>query len=50
MDDLEEFESWHDDLMAWERHQDELERINSELYILEELEKEEDSFEEKESH
>ena len=27
MDDLEEFESWHEDLMAWERFQDELERI-----------------------
>ena len=22
MDDLEEFESWHEDLMAWERFQD----------------------------
>jgi len=27
MDDLEEFESWHEDLMAWERFQNELERI-----------------------
>ena len=27
MDDLEELESWHEDLMAWERFQDELERI-----------------------
>ena len=27
MDDLEEFKSWHEDLMAWERFQDELERI-----------------------
>jgi len=24
---LEEFESWHEDLIAWERFQDELERI-----------------------
>lgn len=30
MDELEEFESWHEDLMAWERFQDELERINGE--------------------
>lgn len=30
MDDLEEFESWHKDLMAWERFQDELERIKGE--------------------
>ncbi len=30
MDDLEEFESWHEDLMAWERYQDELERIKGE--------------------
>lgn len=30
MDDLEEFESWHEDLMAWERFQDELEKINEE--------------------
>ena len=30
MTDLEEFESWHEDLMAWERFQDELERINGE--------------------
>ncbi len=30
MDDLEEFESWHEDLMAWERFQDELERIKGE--------------------
>ena len=29
MDDLEEFESWHEDLMAW-RFQDELERIKGE--------------------
>lgn len=28
MDDLEELESWHKDLMAWERFQDELEKIN----------------------
>ena len=27
MDDLEEFKSWHKDLMTWERFQDELERI-----------------------
>ena len=30
MTDLEEFESWHEDLMAWERFQDELERIKGE--------------------
>lgn len=30
MNDLEEFESWHEDLMAWERFQDELERIKGE--------------------
>ena len=30
MDDWEEFESWHEDLMAWERFQDELERIKGE--------------------
>ena len=30
MDDLEEFESWHEDLMAWERFQDKLERIKGE--------------------
>ena len=30
MDDLEEFESWHEDLMTWERFQDELERIKGE--------------------
>ena len=30
MDDLEEFESWHEDLMVWERFQDELERIKGE--------------------
>lgn len=28
MFDIEELESWYDDLSAWERHQDELERIN----------------------
>ena len=27
MDDLEEFESWYEDLMEGERFQDELERI-----------------------
>ena len=27
MYDLEEFESWYEDLMEWERFQDELERI-----------------------
>ena len=27
MNDWEESESWHDDLMAWERFQDKLERI-----------------------
>lgn len=30
MDDLEEFESWHNDLMAWERFQNEIERIEEE--------------------
>ena len=30
MDDLEEFESWHEDLMVWERFQDEFERIKGE--------------------
>lgn len=30
MDDLREFESWHEDLVAWERFQDELEMINGE--------------------
>ena len=30
MDDLAEFESWHEDFMAWERFQDELERIKGE--------------------
>ena len=30
MDDLEEFESWCEDLRAWERFQDELERIKGE--------------------
>ena len=30
MDDLEEFESWHEDLTALERFQDELERIKGE--------------------
>ena len=30
MDDLEEFESRHKDLMAWQRSQDELERIKGE--------------------
>ena len=28
---MEEFESWHEDLMAWERYQDELERIKGEI-------------------
>ena len=28
MDDLAEFESWHEDFLAWEGFQDELERIN----------------------
>ncbi len=27
---MEEFESWYEDLMAWERFQDELERIKGE--------------------
>ena len=30
MDDLEEFKSRHEDLMEWERFQDELERIKGE--------------------
>lgn len=30
MDDLEEFESWHNDLLAWERFQNEIERIEEE--------------------
>ena len=30
MDDWEESESWHEDLIAWERFQDELERIKGE--------------------
>ena len=30
MNDWEESESWHEDLMAWERFQDELERIKGE--------------------
>lgn len=30
MDDWEELESWHEDLRAWERFQDELEKINGE--------------------
>ena len=30
MNDWEESESWHEDLMAWERFQDELEKINEE--------------------
>lgn len=30
MDDLEEFESWHNDLMAWERFQNEIEGIEEE--------------------
>lgn len=30
MDDLEELESRHEDLMAWQRFQDELERIKGE--------------------
>lgn len=52
MTDLEEFESWHEDLMAWERHQDELERIKGEDYGDDELEIEDesDSFEENEEH
>ena len=36
MNDLEESESWHEDLMAWERFQDELERISGEI-LYEEL-------------
>ena len=31
-DKLEEFKSWHEDLMAWERFQDELERIRGENF------------------
>lgn len=30
MDGLEEFESWHNDLMAWEHFQNEIERIEEE--------------------
>ena len=30
MNDWEESESWYDDLMAWERFQDKLERIKGE--------------------
>ena len=30
MDDLEDIESWHEDLRTWERFQDELKRINEE--------------------
>lgn len=30
MDDLEELESWYEDLRAWERFHDELEKINGE--------------------
>lgn len=30
MDDWEDLESWHEDLMTWERFQDELEKINEE--------------------
>lgn len=30
MNDLEEFENWHKDLMVWEHFQDELERISGE--------------------
>ena len=30
IDDSEEFESWHNDLMAWERFQNEIERIEEE--------------------
>ncbi len=30
MNDWEESESWHEDLRAWERFQDELERIKGE--------------------
>lgn len=32
MDDWEESENWHEDLMVWERFQDELERINGSPY------------------
>lgn len=30
MDEWEELESWHEDLIAWERFQDEYEKINGE--------------------
>ncbi len=30
MDNLEEFGSWHNDLMAWEHFQNEIERIEEE--------------------
>ena len=32
MTDLEEFESWHDELIAWERHHDELAKIKGGYY------------------
>lgn len=41
MDELEEFESWHEDLCAWERYQDELDRIKGEnIYEEDELDTE----------
>lgn len=30
MEDYEEFKSWHEDLMSWERFQDKLERLEEE--------------------
>jgi len=30
MYNIEELKNWHEDLCAWERHQDELERISRE--------------------
>lgn len=33
MNDWEELESWHEDLRAWERFQDELEKINHGSFI-----------------
>jgi len=53
MADLEEYESWHEDLMAWECYQDELERIKGGDYGDDdklEIESETDFFEENEPH
>lgn len=38
MNDWEEFESWHEDLRAWERFQDELKKIDEEnLYEMQDF-------------